>query len=217
MFLHELSRKLTQSWGVRIDGLEYKEIVREWFGSQCPYCSRNLANIDWVVEHLDGMNRYRAGLHVPGNVLVACKKCNGEKRRDDLPKELTLAESGWASFLSHDGTRCPSSCRTCMYWKSVWADESQRHEQMSANLQRIRAFRKIFPDFEMALPALNETLPGLLTKLYSDCQRFAETEIRSLLDRFDEIQTGQTRPHDSESGQKLGSTADSVLATSAGE
>ena len=52
------------------------------------------------------MNRYRAGLHCPGNVLVACKMCNSEKRRDDSLRVLSLATSGWESFLSHDGTRC---------------------------------------------------------------------------------------------------------------
>jgi hypothetical protein len=32
-----------------------------------------------------------------------------------------------------------------------------------------------------------ETLPALLTKVYSDCQSFAESEITSLLERFDQI------------------------------
>jgi hypothetical protein len=30
-----------------------------------------------------------------------------------------------------------------------------------------------------------ETQPALLTKLYTDCQAFAETEIKSLLEEFD--------------------------------
>lgn len=59
------------------------------------------------------MNRCRAGLHVAGNVLVACRRCNNEKRRDDSLAKLVLANSGWESFLSHDGGRCPSSCLTC--------------------------------------------------------------------------------------------------------
>ena len=113
MFLHELSRKIAEHWKFKIDGEEYEKLVREWFSNKCPYCSRPLADGQPVIEHLDGMNRYRAGLHVAGNVLVACKRCNGEKRRDDSAKTLSLAESGWASFLSHDGTRCASSCLTC--------------------------------------------------------------------------------------------------------
>jgi hypothetical protein len=190
MFLHELSRKLSHSWGVRVDGLEYGEIVRQYFNERCPYCCRSLVDTESIVEHLDGMNRYRAGLHVPGNVLVACKKCNGEKRRDDLPKDLTLAESGWASFLSHDGTRCASSCRTCQYWKTIWADPGERQMRMKENLRKIRVFRKRFLEFELALPKLNEILPVFLTKLYSDCQVFAETEIRLLMERFDQISSG---------------------------
>src|ERR1017187_5289737 len=69
MFLHELSRRLAQKWRVRVDGEEYGRLVREWFNNQCPYCLRSLADTEPIIEHLDGMNRYRAGLHVPGNVL----------------------------------------------------------------------------------------------------------------------------------------------------
>src|ERR1700691_2973193 len=101
MFLHELSRRISRDWKIRIDTEEYARLVRERFNNRCPYCSCDLAGTVSVIEHLDGMNRYRAGLHVPGNVLVACRRCNGEKRRDDSLKVLLLAESGWASFLSH--------------------------------------------------------------------------------------------------------------------
>jgi len=83
MFLHELSRKISENWPMKVDGEEYEGLVRKWFNNRCPYCSRNLADTVSVIEHLDGMNRYRAGLHAPGNVLVACRKCNIEKRRDD--------------------------------------------------------------------------------------------------------------------------------------
>ena len=137
-----------------------------------------------VIEHLDGMNRYRAGLHVPGNVLVACRRCNSEKRRDDSLKTLLLAGFGWESFLSHDGTRCAVPCRTCRYWESVWEDGIVRRRRLSENLQRVHSFRTAFSEFEKVLPSLMETQPALLTKLYSDCQAFAETEIKSLLERF---------------------------------
>ncbi len=190
MFLHELSRKLSQTWRVRVDGEEYGKLVRQWFNHQCPYCLHSLADTESVIEHLDGMNRYRAGLHVPGNVLVACRRCNGEKRRDDSLRILSLAESGWASFLSHDSARCAPSCRTCQYWKRVWDDEAERRTRLGENLQRIRSFRGTFPEFGLILPTLEETLPGLLTKLYSDCQSFAEFEIKSLLDRFEQISSG---------------------------
>lgn len=187
MFLHELSRKISRNWKIRVDGEEYEKLVRELFNNQCPYCSRDLAETTSVIEHLDGMNRYRAGLHVPGNVLVACRKCNSEKRRDDASKALLLAKSGWESFLSHDGTRCPASCHTCEYWKNVWEDDTERKQRLGENLQRIRSFRREFSEFEQAQPHLIETLPALLTKLYSDCQGFAEAEIKSLLDRYEAI------------------------------
>lgn len=187
MFLHELSRKISQSWPIKVDGEEYEKLVRERFNNQCPYCSCDLTNTAHGVEHLDGMNRYRAGLHVPGNVLVACRRCNSEKRRDDSLRVLSLAASGWESFLSHDGTRCPAQCHTCHYWESIWNDETERRLRLSENLQKIRSFRSAFPEFERVVPSLMETQPALLTKLYSDCQTFAEREIKLLLESVDRI------------------------------
>ncbi len=187
MFLHELSRRISENWPIKVDGEEYEELVRRWFHNRCPYCSRNLADTVSVIEHLDGMNRSRAGLHVPGNVLVACRKCNNEKRRDDSLKELLLAKSGWECFLSHDGSRCVASCLTCQYWISIWEDDSERKLRLSENLMRISSFRSEFREFEKVLAPLMETLPALLTKLYADCQTFAEVEIKSLLEKFDQI------------------------------
>jgi hypothetical protein len=186
MFLHELSRKISQDWKVRIDSEEYTQLVRSRFNNRCPYCSCDLTIAVPVIEHLDGMNRYRAGLHVPGNVLVACKKCNSEKRRDDSLRLLSIAKFGWESFLSHDGTRCPASCLTCRYWRGMWVDDAERLQRLSENLERIRSFRSTFPEFEQLLPSLIEKLPELLMKVYSDCQTFAEREIKSLLERFDQ-------------------------------
>lgn len=184
MFLHELSRKVCREWGLRIEGEEYGELVRLRFANRCPYCLQNLAEANPVIEHLDGMNRYRAGLHIPGNVLVSCRECNSEKRRDDGRKALVLASSGWASFLSHDGSRCPANCATCRYWSTVWQDAAERSSRLSANIEKIGAFRREFPKFEEVMASLRVPLPDALAKLYSDCQIFAETEIRSLLERF---------------------------------
>jgi len=185
MFLHELSRRISQGWPIRVDSEEYEKLVREGFNQRCPYCSCDLRTTIAVIEHLDGMNRYRTGLHVPGNVLVTCRRCNIEKRRDDSLSILSLAKSGWESFLSHDGTRCAASCLTCRYWKSVWQDEGERRIRLSDNLAKIRAFRGSFSQLEQVLPLLAKTLPPMLTKLYSDCQVFAETEMRALLERFE--------------------------------
>jgi len=188
MFLHELSRKISQNWPVKVDGEEYEKLVRERFNSQCPYCSCNLTDTESVIEHLDGMNRYRVGLHVPGNVLVACRRCNSEKRRDDSLKVLLLAGSGWESFLSHDGSRCVALCRTCRYWESIWNDATERRVRLNENLQRIRLFRSTFPEFERVVLSLIKTHPALLSKLYSDCQTFAEIEIKSLLEGVDPVE-----------------------------
>jgi len=127
------------------------------------------------------MNRYRAGLHVPGNVLVACRRCNSEKRRDDGQKILTLADSGWASFLSHDGTKCSQSCASCKYWRTVWTDGQERAAKMKENAERIRSFRSDFKEFAALTNALAPTLSNSLATLYLDCQSFAQSEITSLL------------------------------------
>lgn len=192
MFLHELSRSIGQGWPIKVDDEQYGKLVRERFNNQCPYCCCNLANTACVIEHLDGMNRCRAGLHVAGNVLVACRRCNNEKRRDDSLPILSLADSGWESFLSHDGTRCAASCLTCRYWKSIWQDETERRLRLSDNLVRIRSFRSSFVEFQEILPTVKQTLPKLLTKLYSDCQAFAEKEIKSLLDGLGSISVTRT-------------------------
>lgn len=195
MFLHELSRIVSENWRIKIDSEEYEHMVRQSFNNRCPYCLRILITSESVVEHLDGMNRYRAGLHVPGNVLVACRACNSEKRRDDSLRVLSLAAFGWASFLSHDGSRCAASCRTCKYWRGIWEDENERKERLHENLLSIQTFRSTFSEFENILPTITAALPEVLTKLYSDCQIFAETEIRVLLDRFQ--QTSTTEPQKS--------------------
>ena len=103
MCLHELSRRISHSWRVKVDSEDYERFVRERFANKCPYCSCDLASTIAVIEHLDGMNRYRAGLHVPGNVLVACRRCNSEKRRDDSRKTLPDGLLGGVFISRWDG------------------------------------------------------------------------------------------------------------------
>jgi len=213
MFLHELSRRVSQSWPTRIEGDAYAEAVRRCFGNRCPYCLCELAPAQCVIEHLDGMNRYRAGLHVTGNVLVACKRCNSEKRRDDSLRELRLAGSGWASFLSHDGQNCPNSCQTCSYWRSIWPDQGERSGKLEENRNRIARFREQFPEAEHFRAAVSDALPSLLTKLYVDCQEFAENEIGQLLRRFDEVSNpGTASAHQSRPSPGLETTPTSSSA-----
>lgn len=181
MFLHELSRSVAMEFGMAVESDIYAQRVRACFGNRCPYCSKELSVDNAVIEHLDGMNRYRAGLHLPGNVLVSCRRCNSEKRRDDSMKTLVLASHGWESFLSHDGSRCGDGCKTCHYWSEVYADADGRKKLLAENLLRIQKFQADFGGRSSALSELLEKLPSLLTKLYSDCQSFAEREINTLL------------------------------------
>lgn len=182
MFLHELSRSISKDTAVKVKSKEYVQMVRDSFDNHCPYCSCVLTWDNSIVEHLDGMNRRRAGLHVPGNVLVACKECNNRKRTDDSrPASSLLAQSGWASFLSHDGTQCTPKCITCNYWVQIWPDPTVRKSQMSANLARIQLFRNRFTELSYDLSSLMEALPSRLIDLYSASQIFAETQISALL------------------------------------
>ncbi len=184
MFLHLLSQKLCEAWQLKISDKTYLDNVRSVFSDCCPYCSTPLSRSNVIVEHPDGMNRLRAGLHVPGNVLLACRRCNGEKRRDDSLANLVLASSGWESFLSHDGRRCAASCLTCTYWRSVWPKDEERQTRLESTADRIRSFRSEYPQFQRTHPYLQKRLPSSLAILYTDCQDFAGTRISSLMDEF---------------------------------
>src|SRR5260370_21761649 len=116
MFLHEVSRKICASLEVNISDPKYTSAVVAKFGDNCCYCGQPLESDRAAVEHLDGMNRFRAGLHIPGNVILACTRCNRVKRRDDSTPTLTLAGSGWASFLSHNAAGGARGCNSCGYF-----------------------------------------------------------------------------------------------------
>jgi hypothetical protein len=184
MFLHLLSQKLSEAWGLKISDKAYLDDVRRVFSDCCPYCSASLNRSNVIVEHPDGMNRLRAGLHVPGNVLLACRRCNGEKRRDDSLATLKLANSGWESFLSHDGRRCTPSCFTCTYWRSVWPNDEEREVRLQHAAAKIRSFRAEYPHFERTHPLFQKQLPKSLAVLYTDCQTFAGTRISTLMNEF---------------------------------
>lgn len=183
MFLHEVSRKMSASLDVKVSDPQYTEAVVAAFSVSCCYCGMPLENQRAAVEHLDGMNRFRAGLHIPGNVLISCRTCNSEKRRDDQLRELKLAKSGWASFLSHDSTHCSHGCKTCVYWRSVWPDDTQRVESLKDARQRITEFRREYKHAiqlgQIAHPALHEELE----KIYRECQTFATNCIKGAVDK----------------------------------
>lgn len=180
MFLHEVSRKVCLAGGLAVADGKYGQAIQLTFGNGCLYCGKALEDDKAVVEHLDGMNRIRAGLHIPGNVAVSCKMCNTEKRRDDQNPALSLAVSGWESFLSHDGTRCGVSCKTCLYWTGLYPDDFLRISTMRDALEKIRNFRKSYSEFTHLAEKLNSQICDKLETLYRDCQHFATDEISKL-------------------------------------
>lgn len=180
MFLHDVSRKACAANGMTVSDLRYAEAVLRAFGRSCLYCERELtAAIVPVVEHLNGMNRVSVGLHVPGNVAMACKACNNQKREDD--QKLRLAENGWESFLSHDGTRCSANCKTCDYWRTRWPDDTHRITALIRARRRVAEFQAPFSYFVHWSFCARSVLRDKTETLYRACQRFATDEIERLV------------------------------------
>jgi hypothetical protein len=153
---------------------EYGDAVREAFCDCCCYCGRPLERDRTAVEHLEGMNRFRVGLHIPGNVVVACKRCNNEKRRDDQFGSLIRAPTGWESFLAHYSTSW-DRCKSCDYWRTIWAEDKQRSSLLWEKAAVIHKFRNQFPQFLRVSIVAREVLSERLDELYRSCQEFAST------------------------------------------
>lgn len=180
MFLHEVSRKVCGAGGMAVADLHYRENVLTVFGHNCLYCGRNLEHDRASVEDLEGMNRFRVGLHVPGNVAMSCRRCNNEKRRDDQNPELSLANRGWESFLSHDGTNCIAECKTCVYWMSVWTDKASIVRFLSESKARIHQFQQPYERFTSWSENTRPLIPKKVEALYRAGQNFATNEIDKL-------------------------------------
>src|SRR5204862_92269 len=156
MFLHDVSKRLCSKLDLSVNDPRYADAVAKAFGTNCCYCGRILESDRAAVEHLDGMNRFRVGLHIPGNVVVACTRCNREKRCDDSKPTLILAESGWESFLSHSSKNASSSLTLndalSPYKAGVWRQLTPRERlrrswQMRSRIPDLKAVhdRKLFP------------------------------------------------------------------------
>ena len=184
MLLHEISRRIVTITGSSVNDVDYATNVVATFGDCCCYCQRVLEADRASVEHLDGMNRFRVGLHIPGNVIVACKRCNSSKRQDDQVEALHLADSGWESFLSHDGNRCAPTCKTCAYWRSVWPDETLRTNTLRSTALKIRAFRNTYPDSNKWNARIHAALREKANALYRECQNSANQQIQAIADDF---------------------------------
>jgi hypothetical protein len=101
---------------------------------------------------------------VPGNVAIACKACNNQKRDDD--QNLRLAENGWESFLSHDGSRCAPECKTCAYWRKIWLEEPLRVQSLTEVRQRVQDFQTPYMQFIKWSAGARDTLRVKIEILY---------------------------------------------------
>lgn len=185
MFLHETSRKACLAGGMAVSDPRYGESVINFFGHRCLYCGRDLEHDRSSVEHLDGMNRFRVGLHVPGNVAMSCRRCNNEKRRDDQTPDLSLASTGWQSFLAHDGTRCSPACKTCAYWATIWPDAEARDLALGVARDRILLFQEPYIRFVAWSAQARPSIQNKVETLYRACQLFATVEIEKLTSEID--------------------------------
>jgi hypothetical protein len=187
MCLHELSARIVdQRPDLRVESDAYITAVRSAFGDACAFCAAELGK-DTHVEHLDAMNRVRGGLHVAGNVVLACKNCNNQKRNDDRGRhdlELT-GESGWDRFLSHDGSLCESGCKSCAYWRELFPRADLRSAHLASRLELLRRFRSQFGADQLAVPA--RAIVADLEELYRAWQQAAE----DATDRFADAAAGR--------------------------
>ena len=177
MFLHELSRRVSQAWPIRVDGEEYEKLVRERFGSRCPYCVCDLASTVSVIEHLDGMNRYRG-------VSTSREMCW-------LPVDGVMARSEGTIRAGSYRVGCwdgrpfyPTMERVAAPASHAATGRMSGRMRRSERLASRRTWKGSFlprslPELERASQNLARALPQLLAKLYADCQVFAETEINS--------------------------------------
>jgi hypothetical protein len=182
MFLHDVSRKLCGNLELSVNDPRYVEAVAKTFGTSCCYCGRALEHDRAAVEHLDGMNRFRVGLHVPGNVIVACTRCNREKRRDDSNPNLTLAKTGWESFLLHISKNCNAGCKSCDYWIGIWPETNDRLLQLESARKKIVAFRANYKSYLELNARARVVLAEKIGSIYRDCQEFATTRIKEAVE-----------------------------------
>jgi 5-methylcytosine-specific restriction endonuclease McrA len=185
MFLHEVSRRACIAGGLNLTDPRYSDSVIAAFGHSCLYCGQDLEHDRAAVEHLNGMNRFQVGLHVPGNVALSCRRCNNEKRRDDLNPTLSPRYWGWESFLLHDRSFCVSACKTCDYWERIFEDRGERAEHLRRTRERIIAFQRPYENFTVWADLARSTIREKVESLYRLCQSFASTEIARLTEEID--------------------------------
>jgi len=182
MFLHDVSRKLCGKLTLSVNDPRYAAAVTAAFGDACCYCGNPLERDRAAVEHLDGMNRFRVGLHIPGNVIVACTRCNRAKRRDDSKPTLVLAKSGWESFLCHDAKQCDQDCNSCAYWSAIWPGQADRVLRLEAAKGRIRSFQANYAPYLELNARARLVLATTIDSIYRECQEFAVTRIKVAVD-----------------------------------
>lgn len=180
MCLHEVSASLVRERPyLRVEAPDYEASVRRAFGSGCAFCSEPLGG-DLHVEHLDAMNRVRAGLHVAGNVVLSCRRCNWAKRNDDQGKTALAGNDGWELFLRHSGAECPATCSTCEYWRGRYPDTQGRKTVLAVRRGQVRSFRAQYQLTAIRMASLE--MVKELERVYRRWQQEAEASTEAFRD-----------------------------------
>lgn len=74
-----------------LSGKKIKATLLDEFSGRCAYCEKTISD-GFDVDHLVPMNRVSLGLHMYGNLVPACKPCNGAKKAKTLEAFLRDAK-----------------------------------------------------------------------------------------------------------------------------
>ncbi|MZP31367.1 hypothetical protein GTO91_16830 [Heliobacterium undosum] len=162
----------------------YIESVKKYFGPRCVYCERVFnENFESVREHVEAMNRFRAGLDVQGNVLLSCKECNEKKKEYD---QMSLSEvpNAWEKLLKPFGNDCLDGCKHCEYWRSIYRGKSDDEIRfiLEKRLEKIKNFRIQY--LPLNFDKIRCGLVSILDEVYKECQSFAKQKEQEVLNQI---------------------------------
>lgn len=68
----------------QLRGAKLRDALMEEFNGKCGYCKVAITKATSDIDHLVPMNKASVGLHMYGNLVIACKKCNSDKHSHSL-------------------------------------------------------------------------------------------------------------------------------------
>lgn len=68
----------------QLRGAKLKEALIKEFNGKCAYCETKITIATADVDHVVPMNKVSVGLHMYGNLVIACKPCNSDKHSHSM-------------------------------------------------------------------------------------------------------------------------------------